>query len=68
MDFFVNQTLFFSETPAFKSKSYWNPPKEHPCLEVLSSQIEKDFSNLLFFFKLLKPYKRRMDSDEMFDR
>ena len=30
----------FSEIPAFTPKSKWHPPKGHPNLEVLLSQIE----------------------------
>ena len=41
--FFDNEpTLSFSDTPAFKTKSSWNPPKGHPCLEVYLSQVEKE--------------------------
>ena len=36
----VTQEL--SETPAFSTKSTWNPPKGHPCLEVFLSQVEND--------------------------
>ena len=32
----------FSETPAFSTKSTWNPPKGHPCLEVFLSQVENE--------------------------
>ena len=35
-------TLSFSDTPAFETKSSWNPPKSHPCLEVYLSQVEKE--------------------------
>ena len=31
----------FSETPAFKPKSVWKPPKGHASLKVLLSQLEK---------------------------
>ena len=41
--FFDNEpTLSFSDTPAFKTKSSWNPPKGHPCHEVYLSQVEKE--------------------------
>ena len=36
----------FSETPAFKTKSSWNPPKGRSCLEVLLSQVEKELFEL----------------------
>ena len=39
-------TPSFSETPAFKTKSSWNPPKEHLCLEVYLSQVEKELFEL----------------------
>ena len=45
--FFRNEpTPSFSETPAFKTKSSWNPPKGHPCLEVYLSQVEKELFEL----------------------
>ena len=45
--FFRNEpTSSFSDTPAFKTKSYWNPPKRHPCLEVYLSQVEKELFEL----------------------
>ena len=45
--FFRNEpTPSFSETPAFKTKSSWNPPKGHPCLEVYLSQEEKELFEL----------------------
>ena len=28
---------------AFSTKSTWNPPKGHPCLEVFLSQVENEF-------------------------
>ena len=31
----------FSEVPAFRPKSSWNPPKGHPNLEVFLSEVEK---------------------------
>ena len=33
-------TLEFNNRPAFSSKSSWNPPTDHPNLEVFLSQIE----------------------------
>ena len=39
-------TPSFSETPTFKAKSSWNPPKGYPCLEVYLSQVEKDLFEL----------------------
>ena len=45
--FFRNEpTLSFNETPAFKTKSSWNPPKGHPCLEVYLSEVEKELFEL----------------------
>ena len=45
--FFRNEpTPSFSETPAFKTKSSWNSPKVHPCLEVYLSQVEKELFEL----------------------
>ena len=35
-----------SETPAFITKSSWNPPKGHPCLEIYLSQVEKELFKL----------------------
>ena len=32
----------FSEIPAFRPKSTWNPPKGHPNLEVFLSEVEKE--------------------------
>ena len=32
----------FSNIPAFAVKSAWEPPKGHPNLEVLLSQVESD--------------------------
>ena len=34
-------TTKFSEIPGFKPKPKWQPPKDHPNLEVFLSQIEK---------------------------
>ena len=45
--FFCNEPIpSFSETPAFKTKSSWNPPKGHPYLEVYLSQVEKELFEL----------------------
>ena len=45
--FFRNEpTPSFSETPAFKTKSSWNPPKGHPYLEVYLSQVERELFEL----------------------
>ena len=33
---------YISLLPAFRSKSSWNPPKEHPALEMFLSQLERD--------------------------
>ena len=45
--FFRNEsTPSFSETPAFKTKSSWNPPKGHPCLKLYLSQVEKELLEL----------------------
>ena len=40
--YFRDETQEFSETPAFSTKSTWNPPKGHPCLEVFLSQVENE--------------------------
>ena len=40
--YFRDETQEFSETPAFSTKSAWNPPKGHPCLEVFLSQVENE--------------------------
>ena len=32
----------FSEIPAFRPKSTWNPPKGHPNLKVFLSEVEKE--------------------------
>ena len=37
----------FSETPAFRTKSTWNPPQGHPALEIFLSQMEADVFSLL---------------------
>ena len=39
-------TTKFSEIPGFKPKPKWQPPKDHPNLEVFLSQIEKKLSQL----------------------
>ena len=33
---------YFSKKPAFSPKSNWNPPKDHPNLEVFLSQVESE--------------------------
>ena len=38
--YFQDGTHEFSETPAFSTKSTWNLPKRHPCLEMILSQVE----------------------------
>ena len=41
--YFRNEvTPNFSEVPAFRPKSSWNPPKGHPNLEVFLSEVEKE--------------------------
>ena len=37
----------FSEVPAFRVKSNWNPPKGHPALEMFLSQAEGEIFSLL---------------------
>ena len=37
----------FSQLPAFRNKSNWNPPKGHPALEMFLSQYEKDIFSVL---------------------
>ena len=39
-------TPYFKEMPVFAHKSTWKPPKGHPNLEVLLSQIEKELFEL----------------------
>ena len=51
----MNLHLLFSETPACKTKSSWNPPKGHSCVDFYLSQVER-------------LYKKRMDSDKKFGR
>ena len=47
--FFRNEpTPSFTETPAFKTKSSWNPPKGHACLEVYLIKEKRNFLNLPF--------------------
>ena len=40
-------TLDFSEKPAFHTKSFWNPPKRHPHLEVFLVRVEEDFFTVI---------------------
>ena len=41
--YFCNEnTPNFSEVPAFRSKSSWNPPKVHPNIEFFLSEVEKE--------------------------
>ena len=37
----------FSEIPSFRSKSSWLPPKGHASLEILLSQLEKNFLQMI---------------------
>ena len=37
----------FSEVPAFRPKSNWNPPKGHLCLELFLSKVEEEIFSLL---------------------
>ena len=37
-----DETQEFGETPAFSTKSTWNAPRGHPCLEVFLSQVENE--------------------------
>ena len=37
----------FSETPAFRVKSSWKPPKGHPNLEVFLSKIEEELFKII---------------------
>lgn len=40
-EYFSNYiTENFGETPVFHNKSSWNPPQEHPALEMFLSQME----------------------------
>ena len=38
----------FSEVPGFSPKSSWKPPKRHPNLEVLLSQLENKIFKMPF--------------------
>ena len=69
-DFFRNEpTPSFSETPAFKTKLSWNPPKGEPCLEVYLRQVEKElFWTWGSTFGLFQLYKKTMDSNKKFGR
>ena len=41
--YFRNEiTPNFSEVPAFRPKSAWNPPKRHPNFEVFLNEVEKE--------------------------
>ena len=37
----------FSQLPAFRNKSNWNPPKEHSALQMFLSQLEGDIFSVL---------------------
>ena len=43
---FRDEPNTFSETPAFRPKSTWVPPKGHPCLKVFLSQVEAELFKL----------------------
>ena len=41
--YFCNDAIpNFSEVPAFRPYSIWNPPKGHPNLKVFLSEVEKE--------------------------
>ena len=41
--YFGNEvTPYLNEVPAFRPKSSWNPPNDHPNLEVFLSEAEKE--------------------------
>ena len=41
--FFSNEPIEnFNEAPAFHVKSNWNPPKEHPAIEIFLSKLETE--------------------------
>ena len=37
----------FSEAPAFRVKSSWNPPNGHPAIEIFFSKIESEMFSVL---------------------
>ena len=46
--FFGNEpTENFSEAPAFRVKSNWNPPKGHPAIEIFLSKLETEIFSVL---------------------
>ena len=46
--FFRNHpTENFSEAPAFRVKSNWNPPKRHPAVEIFLSKLEIEIFSVL---------------------
>ena len=46
--FFRNEpTENFSEAPAFRVKSNWNPPKGHPAVEIFLSKLETEIFSVL---------------------
>ena len=66
---FIMNLLSFSETPAFKSKLSWNPPKGQLCLEVFLSQVEKELFELAVSHLDYSNFKKgKMDSSEKFGR
>ena len=50
----------FSETPAFRPKSVWKPPKGHPSLEVFLSRLEKE----LFSDDISEPTQSNLSAEE----
>ena len=50
----------FSNVPAFRPKSQWNPPTGHPCVELFLSRLEKE----LFSFLPGKPQSHNLTKEE----
>ena len=50
----------FSETPSFRPKSVWKPPKGYASLEVFLSQLEKE----LFSNEINEPTQRNLSAEE----
>ena len=50
----------FSETPAFRPKPIWKPPKGHASLEVFLSRLEKE----LFSNEINEPMQSNLSGEE----
>ena len=53
-------SLNFNETPSFRPKSVWKPPKSHASLEVFLSWLEKE----LFSNEVYEPTQRNLSGEE----